>query len=311
MRTARELPILVVFALGGLIASCSNNSTGPIPDTTSDQAAIVGTLGATSQFTDDGLFDSDTQTNLAASLRGASGAASAPTASIDPLYLWRWIIRRSPTFEFAFADTDTTGLPATAIVTLRRHFTGTFNIVPRDAANPELPDTHGVVRKPLDDLWVRRFVMKRIVAGPDDRAVWKLAAASPVEVTSKDATTEITSVRVQTGAQDTTLTDPTAFIYLRTVLRFAAEDSVTVTVTTPRTDDVMLLYHHDRRELLANNGDGTYTGKFRAGVFEGWRHFAVNALSHGTLFDDAALYDSRAWIFPYVIVGGPEVDYLP
>jgi hypothetical protein len=167
------------------------------------------------------------------------------------------------------------------------------------------------VRKPLDDLWLRRFLMKRVAVGQGGEARWKLAAATPVEVTSKDATTQITSVRLQTGSRDTTLSDPTAFIYLRRVLRFSSEDTVTVTVTTPRTDDVVLLYRWDRRERLTGNGDGTYTGKFRVGLFDGWRHFGVNALSHGTLFDDAAPYDSKAWIFPYVIVGGPEVDYLP
>lgn len=34
-------------------------------------------------------------------------------------------------------------------------------------------------------------------------------------------------------------------------------------------------------------------------------------LARGTLFDDAAAYDSKAWIYPYVAMGGPDVDYLP
>lgn len=311
MRTARVPSILAVFALGALMAGCSDNSTNPVPNPGGDQAAISGALGAAPDFMSDGLFDTYAQTNLAGSVRRGSGAAQAPMTAVDPFYFWRAIVWRTPTFEFAFADTDTTGLPTTAVVTLRRHFTGTFNIVPRDPNNPGLPDTQNPVRKVLDDLWVRRFLMKRVRVGQDSEARWKLAAATPVEVTSKDATMQITSVRLQTAARDTTLTDPTVFIYLRQVLRFESTDSVTVTVTTPRTDDVVLLYHHDRRVRLASNGDGTYTGGFRAGLFDGWRHFGVNALSHGTLYDDAAPYDSRAWIVPYVIVGGPDVDYLP
>ena len=38
----------------------------------------------------------------------------------------------------------------------------------------------------------------------------------------------------------------------------------------------------------------------------GLRHLAVNALSHGTLFDDALPYDSKAWALPFV-VAAPEV----
>jgi hypothetical protein len=37
----------------------------------------------------------------------------------------------------------------------------------------------------------------------------------------------------------------------------------------------------------------------------------VNVLSPGTLFDDVAPYDSKAWIFPYVLQPDPAVDYLP
>lgn len=37
----------------------------------------------------------------------------------------------------------------------------------------------------------------------------------------------------------------------------------------------------------------------------------MNVLARGTLFDDAAAYDSKAWIYPYVAMGGPDVDYLP
>ena len=36
------------------------------------------------------------------------------------------------------------------------------------------------------------------------------------------------------------------------------------------------------------------------------RQFAVNALSHGTIFDDALPYDSKAWALPFV-VAAPEV----
>jgi len=300
-----------VAIAAALIAGCSDTTVNPKAQLTEEEAAITGSLSAAPEFMDDGLFDAGAQTNLAPILRGGHAAAGAADAAIEPFFFWRSITGRTRAFEFAFADSDSTDRPTTAIVTLRRTLTGTFNIVPRDPANPELPDTDQVVQKPLEDRWVRRFLMKRVALGAGSRPFWRLAAASAVEVTSKDATSLITSVRVQTATKDTTLTDPMAFIHLRRVLRFSPEDTVTVTVTTPRTDDVVLLYHHDRRERFVNNGDGTYAGKFRAGFFSGWRHFGVNALTHGTLYDDAAAYDSKAWIYPYVVVGGPDVDYLP
>lgn len=311
MTRSRLALILAAVLAVAVIAGCSDNGVRPVADNTSDQATITGTLAMAPDLLNDGLYDTDAQASLAASLRGAHAAGSATPVELEPFFFWRTITRRAPSFEFAFADTDTTGLPTTAVVTLRRHFTGTFNIVPRDPNNPDLPDTQNIIHKPLDDLWVRRFLMKRVRVTPTDRALWKLAASTAVEVTSKDATTQITSIRVQTASKDITLTDPDAFIYLRRVLRFEPSDLVTLTVTTPRTDDVVLLYHQLDRERFLNNGDGTYTKTFSAGSFLGWRHFGVNALSHATLYDHAAPYDSKAWIFPFVIVGGPDVDYLP
>ncbi|MEK7348258.1 MAG: hypothetical protein AABZ94_05250 [Candidatus Eisenbacteria bacterium] len=311
MKTTRIAPFLAVAIVAALVAGCSDTPVNPKAQVTGEEAAITGSLAAAPEFMDDGLFDAGASTNLAPSLRAPHAAPGAADVAIEPFTFWRSITGRTRAFEFAFSDSDSTGRPTTAVVTLRRTLTGTFNIVPRDPANPELPDSDQVVEKPLEDRWVRRFLMKRVALGPGMRPFWRLAASSAVEVTSKDATTLITSVRVQTATSDTTLTDPMAFIHLRRVLRFAPEDTVTITVTTPRTDDVVLLYHHDRRGRLTNNGDGTYSGKFRAGLFSGWRHFGVNALAHGTLFDDAAAYDSKAWIYPYVVMGGPDVDYLP
>jgi len=303
--------------LAGLLAvavvgvGCSNNGVNPKAQSSNDQGTITATLAAEPDFLDDGFLDGSATTNLAPALRGPAPAPGATFAALDPFFFWRSIAHRTLAFEFAFADTDSTGLPRTADVTVHRTFSGTFNIVPRDPSNPNLPDTQHEIHKPLIDAWLRHFLLKRIDVAGVSRPVWKIAATSAIQVTSENGTTSITSVRLQTSTLDTTLTDPTVFIPLRRVLRFASEDSVMVTVTTPRTDDVVLLYHHDRRVRLTNNGDGTYTGKFKAGLFSGWRHFAVNALTHGSLFDDAAPYDSKAWVYPYVVVGGPFTDYLP
>ena len=71
------------------------------------------------------------------------------------------------------------------------------------------------------------------------------------------------------------------------------------------------LYLRDMRFRLKNNGDDTYSGTFRTGWLTGVRHFGVNALSHGTLFDDTAPYDSQRWVLPYVLaperLDGPDL----
>ena len=310
--SSRRAPLLVTILLGlTVLWGCSDNSVNPQSQAAGEEAAITGTLAALPEFMDDGLFDTPDQTLLAPSLRDAGEVAAAPKEAIEPFVFWRAITARSRRFEFAFADSDSTGRPTTAIVTVHRRFTGTFNILPRDPNAPTVADRSGAIAKPLDDHWVRRLLLKRIRLGDETRGRWRLAAASGVSVTSAEATSEIESIRVETATQDTTLTDPLAFVFLRRMLRFAPEDSVTLTVTTPRADDVVLLYHREHRGRFRNNGDGTYTARLRAGHLAGWRHFGVNVLSHGTLFDDAAPYDSKAWIFPYVVLPGPTAEYLP
>jgi hypothetical protein len=72
---------------------------------------------------------------------------------------------------------------------------------------------------------------------------------------------------------------------------------------------VVLFYDHDERRRFTNNGNGTYTFTFTAGRFIGLRNFGIDVLSHGTLFDDTAAYDSNAWIFPYVVM--PDRASMP
>src|SRR5262249_18578043 len=99
---------------------------------------------------------------------------------------------------------------------------------------------------------------------------------------------------------------------LRSILRFAPESMVTLTVTTGRNDDVVVLQRAGERFRFHSNGNNTYTGMWQIGMFApGVRHFGVNALSHGTLFDDVAPYDSQAWLFPDGIEPEPLADSMP
>jgi len=305
--------VLVLLFAAVLLAGCGENAVGPGGAETTDQSQIAGTLVSAPSLIEDGLFASSAPTALASAARGAS---QSPATPIEPHTFWRSISSSTRHFEFAFADTDTTGHPTTALVTVNWRLLGTLNIVTASEPPPE-PDVMAaqehIVRKPLDDQWVRRVLLKRVPPEGEgmDRAFWRIAAVTGVEVTSREATTRIVSLRVQAAGMDTTITDPLALILLRQILRFAPDEAVTLTVTTTRDDDVVLLYHAEQRERMANVGTNTYAGTLPAGSLEGWRHFGVNALSHGTLYDDAEPYDSKAWILPYVIATTPEVDYLP
>jgi hypothetical protein len=44
------------------------------------------------------------------------------------------------------------------------------------------------------------------------------------------------------------------------------------------------------------------SAEFRCRLFtRGLWHFGVDAISHATLYDDTAPYDSQRWVFPYVV----------
>ncbi len=300
---------VVVLAMA-LLAGCGTSPTTPGKvQTTTDQSQVTGVIGIEGSLIDDGLLEASTQVSMAAALRGTHTAGAV---AIQPFTFWRSISSESRQFQFAFSDTDTTGHPTTAVVTLLRDFTGTFNVVPQSTTSPGTPDLANIVHKPLEDHWKRLILFKRVPMTGFDQPVWRIAGVSGVDVTSQGATTVINSVRVHDeSGLDTTITDPLAFIHLRQILRFAPEDSITLTVTTPRNDDVVVFYHHDRRARFTNNGDGTYTYGFRTSAYDGWRHFGVNALSHGTLFDDQLPYDSKAWILPYQVTTMAAMDYLP
>jgi len=117
----------------------------------------------------------------------------------------------------------------------------------------------------------------------------------------KAARTRLAAQLALTRYTDTTITDPLEMHRLRRVLHIPAGTEVVVTVTTGSADDLVLLYRWHHRFRFHNNGDGTFTFRWTTSNEPGLRHFGVNALSRGTLFDDAAPYDSQAWLFPFVV----------
>ena len=322
MRPTRLLGLALLLA-SVLLAGCGKNSNPasplgntPASPSSNDQALVTSTIAAAPQAVEDGLADLPDPTSIGG-VPGSPGLMSA----IQPLNFWRTVRERDRTLEFAFSDLDPDQRPTTALVTIRKRLVGQFNIL---VGPPAVDATPGggpppvgdapVVHKPLEDQWVRRVLLKRIrLEGEGGEARWRIAAVSGVKVTSKDATTHILSLRIQAADEATTILDPLEFQRLRRILRFQPETRVTLTVTTERNNDVVVLHHRDHRFRFHNNGDKTYTGEWPTGLpFRGLGHFGINALSNGTLFDDQAPYDSQSWIFPYTLEPPDQMaEFLP
>lgn len=316
MRTLLRNPLFpLLLAAAVTVAGCGKDSpraTGPETggSGTNEQAEIASALAEVPEAVEDGAFETEDEWTTAA--EASAGAGASVLADIRPLRWWRTIRDVERRFEFAFSDTDSVGRPTRAVVTIHKHLRGAFHIVAgTPAPGGGRGDSLTHLRKPLADHWVRRVLLHRVRTHGDDRVRWRVAATSGVEVTSQDAKTDILSLRVQTASQDTTIENPRAFWFLRRLVRLAPGEDVTLTVTTAATDDLVVLIHRGGRFRFHNNGDGTHTGRWRAPLHGGLRHVGVNALSRGTLFDDAAPYDSRAWILPYAVTGDPVADYRP
>lgn len=283
-----RIALLAVSALA--LASCGKSSSlqspasGGSTSTAADQAQIARALQEASPFVQEDL------TTSSLPLVDDMGAFSA----VRPRRFWREITDVQTTMQTEYSNPDTAGRPLLATVTIHRKLTGTFHLVGRVFSDTDTTVAH--VRKPLADEWTRRIALTRRPAKNDTGLTrWRLAGTSGVDVRTQGGSTRILSLHVEATGLDTTITDPLELHRLRRVFRVPNGDSVKVTVTTQANDDVVLFHGNDLRRRFVNNGDGTHTFVFRSGRFVGLRHFAVDALSHGTLFDDAAPYDSNAW----------------
>jgi hypothetical protein len=304
---------LAVMALTG----CSSNKNTGVTDSgmTSDQTGVQTAISYAPEVATDGLFATGTAS-------GFSSRPAGPLSGIDdgggpetggPVRLdhhwWREITGATGSFTYEFTGTDSAGRPTSAHIVVHKHFTGTFHVAWDDTVPGDPPVvTHQHLEKPLKDHWVRHLWLARLGDAHEPlRRGWRLVAASGVNVTSEteDAGPQpaIQSIRVQTLTLDHTFTDPAAAITWSNLIELPYGTPVTVTVTTNAPDDVVVLMHHDGRAPLTANGDNTYTGSWNCPGVLGLKHFGVNALSNGTLYDANGGYHSHAWLFPFLRTG--------
>jgi hypothetical protein len=295
---------LIFLALSVTLAGCSKSPTsvaGGAGATTAEQLAVTTTLATNPAFTTDSLLDQAAPMPIF----GAQQVRNGLAAAIRPRFWWRNITHQDRSFTFAFSDSDSTGHPRQADVTVTRHLTGVLNILTVLASDTMRVDSANAVHKPIDDTWVRHLRLRRVLLPGTTHDAWLVSGASGAEAASSGHTVTISSVRVQSTGLDTTVTDPQALWQVQQTFHFAPGDSVMLTATTGHADDIVLCYWHDHRERFHSNGDGTHSFTLRLPLTEGGSRFlAVNALSRGTLFDDTLPYDSLAWVF-FCFVGAP------
>ncbi len=294
MKHRLSLTLLLLAAVG--LAGCGKSTSlqspaGADPAAGTDEAQIAEELQANPDFVNEGVWQDESPMTL---------DEGSGFAAIRPLRFWREIRRVESNVHTEYLNPDPDGRPLLALVTIRRHLQGSFNIVAGSASTDDT--TRSLVRKPLDDLWTRRIALVRFpLPGDTGLSRWRLAGTSGVDVRTRDGDTRLVSLRIQSGDLDTTITEPLELHRLRHVLRLSPDVEVRLTATTADPTDVVLFHGFDLRRRFMSHGDGTHSFRFPSGHFPGLRHFGVDALSRGTLFDDAEAYDANAWILAYVV----------
>ena len=306
--------LLAMFAATLIVAGCGHSS--PTSNSTNDPAAQYageqGVENSAASMPDE--FESTTYQDGAEAKVDISAfgttVGGTVQAEIDPAGWFRLIRRHDRRFVVEFEHPDTNTVRAHVRVIDR--LVGTFNVVTeRDTLEGGNTDRRWI-QKPLDDRGVRKalFVRHKVADEVEDRedgfrdgwTPWRLVALSGAEITSEGGTRAILSVRVEAGDVDLTVTDPLELVRRNQLPRISAGASVHVTATTSDPTDVLILYARWGRMRMRPTGTpGEWEARFLAPSTLGLRHLAVNALSRGTLFDDALPYDSKAWALPFVV----------
>jgi len=304
----------IVVAGCGQSSPTSNSTTDPAAQYAGEQGVENSTTSLPDEF-ESTTYEDGSAAKIDISAFGATVGGSIE-AEIDPAAWFRLIRRHERRFVVEFEHPDTNTIEAHVRVV--DHLVGTFNVITqRDTIEGGNTDRRWI-QKPLDDKGVRKAVFVRHRVQTDDSedredgfrdgwSPWRLVALSGEEITSDGGTRAIQSVRVESGDVDVTVTDPLALVRRNQLPRITPGAAVHVTATTGDATDVLVLYARWGRMRMRPTGTpGQWEARFLAPAQGGLRHLAVNALSHGTLFDDALPYDSKAWALPFV-VAAPEV----
>jgi hypothetical protein len=297
------------------VAGCGKEpTTAPGSTANTDPSASPRTFSTMMDqepaLSEGGTYETPGQSDFSTAGGSVSTDAFSTTAAIRPVYFFRVIRTRSRTLDI-HVETDSDSVKVRATVDVMEHFAGTFNLVTADSTDSGV--VRRVIKKPLQDDGHFRAVFVRFQRpepGDEDEPTtstptmgdwedWRLAAISSHEIHSPDNTAKILSVRLQTASGvDTTLDDPSGlFRFPRGLIRIGANEKVTITVKTADPTNAVFVLAGWGHMRLTPSADG-FTGSFHAPYEMRLFRIGVNALSHGTLFDDQAAYDSDFWGIP-------------
>jgi hypothetical protein len=338
----KRLSLLIVCCLAAAVlvgcggsgsptgVSGTSSPSGPLQGSPEDRADVEAAAARYPEFMEDAVYASGAAMSDQTPSLGRALSTEAP---IEPITFSRRFRVTDQQFEYAFSDTDSTGRPTSAILTVHRTLTGKFQILAADTTGGFNDPVR--ISKPLSEHWVRRLQFTRVSSGSGgrdddddddkgkdddirqapqagveggdrrrgkdrkrDRGRWELVAVSAVQIRSANDGAEITSLRFEAAGLDTTIDDPLALHAVESLPLLAPGTEVTITATTSSADDIVLLLARDRRVRLESSGGNSFTGTFIVPEVTGSQHFGVNVLSRETLYDDAAPYESETWLAP-------------
>jgi len=311
----------ILALVGMLVSGCAKDSTGPGDDNapsgvTNEQSARVY-YATNDEFVQNDVVTFDDQ-EVAPTDYGTFGKIDA---AITPLRWGRFVTQVVRTVTDTIQPGDTI-----AFVHVHKEINGVFKIRGINGAGDTV-----LVEKPFTDNSDRNIIFKRV--GHETRRFW--LNWLPVATSLVDGGTippnnsiDITKVEMFLPNGDTiTVTDPLNY-YLRyrwmPMFHGGRKDlpqldpsarivvQATVVSASPDTDLVALRYgvgtfqkRRFRMQLISevNNGNGTYTrvyqGPFFVHFHRGFFHAGVDAITRGTLFDDATPYSASWWGIPY------------
>jgi hypothetical protein len=277
----KKISILLAIVLFIFLIGCSENETA---DVTSDPTNSNNT---------DKQADDTSISSLISEEQGEIGEFRngeefyEPLDEISPMRFRRQVTSRTIQKEIEYIDEDH------ATVIHSETIEGTFHILTEDSVH---------IEKPFVDNAYRTFDLIRVGDRGDRHRGWRISASSGTEFWSEENTVEILEIHIVAGELDTVITNISEKIPREQMLGLPMDTEVTMTVTTTHTDDELFL--HRPRKHFDSNGDGTYTVNFMTPSHPRRARLTTDALSHGTLHDDEAPYDSNGWVMP-IRIGPP------
>lgn len=315
----------LALAAGVLLTGCTKEDsivdpTNQPPAGVTDERSAISQSAASDEYSSNGestMHDGEMQPASYSSFGEIS-------ADITPLRFGRFITRVTKSVEVEFEEGD-----STAVATVTKDIYGVFKI--RGIAGEGDTVT---VEKEFHDRAVKKVIFRRVAR--DLVRFWRNwvpVATSLVAGGTVEPNDDIRVIRTELylpNGDTVVVTDPLHHFLRYRWLSLLAHDlgfrppvpeliadqqltmRVAVVSASPDTDLVALrfgsdLYHKHRLRMRLvseeDNGDGTWTRVYErmwtVPRLRGFFHVAVDAMTHGTIFDDSEPYSVSWWGVPY------------